>query len=102
MDRRRSPRIPVLLPVRLWGVDTHSLPFTQMVTVKNISGSGAVIQGLRRHVKPGQFLEVQTIGGKSQFRVVWVGRTGGRREGEAGLQSLPSEPTILFYLGCSI
>ena len=84
----------MLLPVRIWGVDAHSLPFTQLVTVKNLSASGVVVLGLRRQVNPGEVLEVQTGEGKAQFRVVWVGRMGGRREGEAGLQSLPSEPKI--------
>ena len=94
MDRRRNPRVTVLLPVRLWGVDAHALPFTQLVTVKNLSASGVVVQGLHRQVNPGEILEVQAGDGKAQFRVVWVGRMGGRREGEAGLQSLPSEPPI--------
>lgn len=94
MDRRRNPRVTVLLPVQVWGVDAHSLPFTQLVTVKNFSSGGAVVQGLRRRVNPGEVLEVQTGDGKAQFRVVWVGRMGSRREGEAGLQSLPSEPQI--------
>jgi hypothetical protein len=53
-----------------------------------------VVQGLRRQVNPGEILEVQTGDGKAQFRVVWVGRLGSRRDGEAGLQSLPSEPQI--------
>ena len=94
MDRRRNPRVTVLLPVRVWGVDAHSLPFTQLVTVKNLSASGVVVRGLRRQVNPGQVLEVQAGDGKAQFRVVWVGRLGSRREGEAGLQCLPSEPSI--------
>ena len=94
MDRRRNPRVTVLLPVRVWGVDAHSLPFTQLVTVKNLSNGGVVVRGLRRQVTPGEVLEVQTGDGKAQFRVVWVGRMGSRRDGEAGLQSLPSEPQI--------
>ena len=95
MDRRRNPRVTVLLPVRVWGVDAHLLPFTQLVTVKSLSASGVVLRGLRRRVNPGEVLEVQTGEGKAQFRVVWVGRMGSRREGEAGLESLPSEPQIL-------
>jgi hypothetical protein len=65
-----------------------------LVTVKNFSASGVVVRGLRRQVNPGEILEVQTGDGKAQFRVVWVGRMGSRRDGEAGLQSLPSEPQI--------
>jgi len=94
MDRRRNPRVTALLPVRVWGVDAHSLPFMQMVRARNISDGGAVIQGLRRRVRPGEILEVQSDEGKAQFRVVWVGRVGSRCEGEIGIQSLPSEPDI--------
>lgn len=94
MDRRRNPRVTAFLPVRVWGVDAHSLPFLQQARVKNFSGGGAVIQGLCRQVKPGEILEVQSDEGKAQFRVVWVGKLGGRRDGEIGIQSLPSEPDI--------
>ena len=59
MDRRRSPRVTAHLPVRVWGVDAHDLPFMQMASVKNLSGTGAVIQGMRRRVRPGDVLEVQ-------------------------------------------
>ena len=94
MDRRRKPRVAALLSVRVWGVDAHSLPFIELGRVRNIIGGGAVIQGLRRQVRPGQMLEVQSDEGKAQYRVVWVGRIGSRREGEVGVQVLPSEPDI--------
>jgi hypothetical protein len=102
MDRRRNPRITALLPVRIWGVDAHSLPFAELARVKNVSDGGAVVQGLRRRVRPGEILEVQSDEGKAQFRVIWVGRTGSRAEGEIGIQSLPSEPDIweLEPCGC--
>ncbi len=83
-----------MLPVRIWGVDTHSLPFMQLARVKNISSGGAVVLGMRRRVRPGEVLEVQSGEEKAQFRVVWVGRDGGRSEGEIGIQTLPSEPDI--------
>jgi hypothetical protein len=94
MDRRRQPRIATVLPVRIWGVDAHSFPFAQSASVRNFSGIGAVLQGIRRQIKPGEILEVQCGKGKAQFRVVWVGRTGTRREGEIGIESLPAEPCI--------
>jgi hypothetical protein len=94
MDRRRNPRITAMLPVRVWGVDAHALPFMQLATVRNISSSGAVVQGLRRQIRPGEVLEVQSGDDKAQFKVVWVGRTGTSREGEIGLETLPSEPCL--------
>jgi hypothetical protein len=102
MDRRQNPRVPAFLPVRVWGVDAHGLPFTELARARNISGGGAVVQGLSRRLKPGEILEVQTDEGKAQFRLIWVGRVGSRTEGEIGLQSLPSEPDIwnLSQCGC--
>ena len=59
MDRRRSPRVGAHLPVRVWGVDAHDLPFMQLASVKNLSSTGAVIHGMRRQMRPGEILEVQ-------------------------------------------
>ena len=101
MDRRRSLRVGANLPVRVWGVDAHDLPFMQLATVKNLSGSGAVIHGMRRQVLPGAIIEVQMDEEKAEFRVVWTGMPGTRAAGELGLQRLASEPCIwTVALGC--
>ena len=94
MDRRRNPRVMAHLPVRVWGMDAEGLPFMQLAGVRNISSSGALIQGMRRQVLPGEILEVQLGQEKAQFRVAWVGIRGTRKEGEIGIESLPSEPFI--------
>jgi len=94
MDRRRSARVTTLLPVRIWGVDACALPFMQLATVGNISSAGAVLQGLRRQVLPGEVLDVQFGQERAQFRVVWVGQHGSPRAGEAGIESLPYQPCI--------
>lgn len=94
MDRRHNQRITALLPVRVWGVDKNVLPFTQQARVKNISSNGAVIQGMQRQLLPGEFIHVQIGKDKAQFRVVWVGKNGTAREGEIGIQNLPTEPFI--------
>ena len=93
MDRRRNPRVAAHLPVRIWGVDAHDLPFMQLASVKNLSSTGAVIQGMRRQIKPGEILEVQFDEEKAQFRVIWTGaaRHAQRRRtrlAEAGLRAL--------------
>ena len=94
MDRRRSPRVSAGLPVRIWGMDAYALPFTALGTVKDISHSGALVHGIRQQLKPGTILEVQLGGDKAQFRVAWAGKPGTRKQGQVGLESLPSEPYI--------
>jgi hypothetical protein len=94
MDRRRQPRINALLPVRIWGVDSNCLPFMQLVTAMNISEDGALVQGMRSPLRPGEVVDVQYNSRKAEFVVVWAGRPGTENEGEIGLQSLPSQPCI--------
>ena len=101
MDRRRSPRVTAHLPVRIWGVDAHDLPFMQLASVKNLSSTGAVIHGMRRQVRTGEILEVQMDQEKAQFRVIWTGMPGTCKAGEVGLQSLASGPCLWgVALGC--
>lgn len=101
MDRRRKPRVTACLPVRVWGVDAHDLPFMQVASVKNLSSTGAVIEGVRRQIKPGEILEMQLDDEKAQFRVIWTGTQGTCMAGEIGLQSLASEPCLWgMALGC--
>ncbi|MGH9501628.1 MAG: PilZ domain-containing protein [Terriglobales bacterium] len=94
MDRRRSPRVTARLPVRIWGVDAHDLPFMQLASVRNLSSTGAVIQGMRRQIKPGEILEVQLDQEKAQFRVIWTGMQGTQSAGEIGLCRLAAEPCL--------
>ncbi|HWF91480.1 MAG TPA: PilZ domain-containing protein [Terriglobales bacterium] len=94
MDRRRNPRVGAFLPVRVWGVDSHWLPFMQLARVRNISAGGAVVQGMQHRVSEGTVLEVQYEDEKAQFRVIWVGNAEMHTKGEIGIQILPSEPMI--------
>jgi hypothetical protein len=94
MDRRRNRRVAAFLTVRIWGVDARSMPFTQHAQVRNISDRGAVLQGMIRPVRAGAILQLQHEEDQAQFRVVWVGTQGTRRQGEIGVESLSSEPFI--------
>jgi hypothetical protein len=94
MDHRLTSRVSALLPVRVWGLDAHAQPFMQQASVTNISGSGAAIRGMLRRVRTGEILEVQFGGQIGQFRVMWVGRIGSDQEGELGIVSMPSQPSI--------
>lgn len=94
MDRRHETRVDVSLPVRIWGVDNYAAPFMQLARARNISHEGAVIQGIRCQIKPGEIVDVQYEGHKAQFQVIWAGQTGTRNEGEIGIAKLPQEPCI--------
>lgn len=94
MDRRRSPRVEAVFPVRVWGLDANTVPFMETVRATSISSGGALIQGLRRQVRLGEMLEVQLGEEKCQFRVVWVGKPGTRNAGEIGLESVESETCL--------
>jgi hypothetical protein len=94
MDRRRNRRVTAFLTVCVWGVDAKSMPFTQHAQVRNISDRGAILQGIVRPIRAGEVLHIQHDEDQAQFRVVWVGKPGTRRQGEIGVESLSSEPFI--------
>jgi hypothetical protein len=94
MDRRKKRRVTAHLSVRVWGVDAKAQPFSQLANVKNISRKGALIQGILRPVKPGEIIHVQCEDEQAQYRVVWTGKANSPRDGEIGVEVLPSEPFI--------
>lgn len=91
MDRRRQPRVFVELPVQIWGMDADCRPFTQMASLRTISGRGATLQGVSAHLKPGDVLDLQYQGTKAQFRIVWLGRPGSEMQGEIGIENLSKD-----------
>jgi hypothetical protein len=94
MDRRSQQRVAVDLPVRIWGLDAHSRPFSQPASLRNISGRGATLQGVDAQLKPGDLLDVQYDGTKAQFRVVWLGRRGTEMQGEVGIENLSGDSQL--------
>ena len=63
-------------------------PFAEVVRVKNVSRSGAVLLGVHARLCAGQLLDVQHGLHTARFQVVWAS------SGEAGIESSPSEPCI--------
>lgn len=91
MDRRRQSRVFVDLPVQIWGMDTHSRPFTQPASLRTISGRGATLQCVDAQLKPGDVVDVLYLGTKAQFRIVWCGKPGTEMAGEVGVENLSLE-----------
>ena len=96
MDRRQSSRVAVQLPVQVWGVDAHGRPFSDSAMVTNMSAGGIVLEGIRRRVRLGDLLDVRMGEQRSQFRVIWIGRSG-----ELGMQNLTEQsflpPQVLVH-----
>lgn len=88
MDRRKEPRFKVEFPVRIWGVDRMAQPFAEVVRVKDISLSGAVLLGIHAKIRAGELVDVQHGAQRAQFLIAWAS------SGEAGIQALPFEPCI--------
>lgn len=94
MDRRREPRVTAVLPVRVWGIDAYDQAFTQIVSARNVSAEGALLDGVRHRVRLGEVLELQYGERKAEFRVVWVSESSDGLRAQVGIKSLPSESCI--------
>jgi len=96
MDRRRTPRVSVQLPVQVWGLDAFGQPFTQSAMVTNLSSGGVVLEGVRRRMRTGDVLDVRMGSSKAEFRVIWISE-----DGDLGMQSLTAQtflpPSVLTY-----
>jgi hypothetical protein len=91
MDRRQQQRVFVELPVKIWGMDANSRPYTQPASLRNISGRGATLQGVSAQLKPGDLIDLQYEGTKAQFRVVWLGKPGTEMHGSVGIENLSND-----------
>jgi hypothetical protein len=89
MDRRRSPRVAVQLPVEVWGLDASGQAFKDSALITNMSSGGIVIQGLRRRMKPGEVLDVRMGCQTAHFRIVWVGE-----KGDMGMEALTTHSFV--------
>jgi len=91
MDRRRSPRVRVQLPVQVWGLDAFGLPFLDTAMVTDMSSGGVVLRGVRRRIRVGEILDVRMDRERVQFRVIWTGNQPECGTGEMGLQKMTAQ-----------
>jgi len=101
MGKRREPRTPIELPVRIFGTDGGGKIFSENVITIDVSQSGARIRGVRARVKPEEIVGVTHGCNKVHFRVKWVGEPGTPKEGQVGLLNLtPEKPFWGLTLPC--
>lgn len=88
MGKRRARRIPATLSVRLWGMDANGRPFIEVSKTKNVSRTGALLNGIHRKLAVGEIVGLRCNERKYRFRVVWTGKQGTTDADSIGLQSL--------------
>lgn len=88
MGKRRDPRVEAKLQVRIAGTDASGRPLLQMVTTRNISRHGALLEGIQSAFKPGEIISVSYKSNKARFQVSWMGDAGTDRTGQMGVHSV--------------
>jgi hypothetical protein len=88
MGKRRDPRIPVTLEVRIAGIDANGRPLLQAAKTRNISRQGALLEGIQGTFKRDEIISVTWKNNKARFRVAWVGNPGTTSAGQIGVQSV--------------
>lgn len=94
MGKRKEPRIPQPINIRVWGMDKSGQPFDQTATVSDVSHHGARIEGIRCLKGPGETIGVQCRKGRARFKVIWVGQPGSSEDGQAGIECLEPDKYI--------
>ena len=92
MGKRREPRIPAKLQVRIAGTDASGSPILLMVPTRNVSRQGALLDGIQATLKVGEIVAITYKTSKARFRVTWVGNA--ERAGQIGVQSVETEKCI--------
>jgi len=82
LGERREPRIQARLQVRIAGIDASGRPLLQMVTTRNISRQGALLEGIQSKLKLGEIVAITYKSSRARFRVIWVGDAGTERAGQ--------------------
>jgi hypothetical protein len=91
MGRRREPRKPVEVPVRIFGTDASGKIFSENVTTLDVSQHGAKLRGVRARVKVEEIIGATHGQNKVHFRVKWTGEPGSQNDGKIGLLNLTPE-----------
>jgi hypothetical protein len=94
MGKRREPRKPVELPVRIFGTDGDGKIFSENLTTVDVSRNGAKLKGLKAQVKVDEIVGITCGKNKVHFRVKWAGASGTAAEGQVGLLNLSPEKPL--------
>jgi hypothetical protein len=84
VGRRGEQRIAISFSVVVRGADPRGYPFAVTTETRDVSWSGACLNGLSHIVEPGWRIELECQNQRDWYRVQWVGRDGSPRAGQVG------------------
>ncbi len=87
---RPEPRVPVDLPVRVWGMTADGHAFNQRARARNISSAGAMIGEVENDLNVGDVIGMQCDDKKARCKVVWV-NTGLASKHQVGVKVLANQ-----------
>jgi hypothetical protein len=73
MDHNLEPIIGPILPMRIWGTDVHGSIFRQSVNARDVSETGALLDGLKQKMHLGDLLGVEYDNHKAHARITGIG-----------------------------
>lgn len=88
MGRRSEPRIVISFPVIVRGFDLQRRRFSANAQTRDISGSGASLEGINHLVQPRKKIEIEFGTQSAWYSVEWVGKNGTSRAGRVGVRCL--------------
>lgn len=88
MGRRGEQRIAISFAVIVRGADPRGYPFAVPTETRDISWSGACLNGLTHIVESGWRVELECQNQKAWYRVQWVGQDGSPWAGQVGVRCL--------------
>jgi hypothetical protein len=94
MGKRREPRHPIRIPVRIFGTDADGKPFSENVYSFDISHQGARLDGVRTRLKLEEIVGLSQGNNKGRFNVKWLGAEGTPMAGQVGLVSVNPDKNI--------
>jgi hypothetical protein len=84
----------MMLPVRIWGMDSEGSLFELDAHTLDVTTTGARLQGVHLRLHRGANIGIRCGKSSARFRVTWVGAEGGPKQGQIGVQLLDSGKCI--------
>lgn len=76
----------MVLPLRIWGMESSGKPFSALAHTLDITRDGVRLGGVRNTLNAGDIIGIQYRHNKGRFRIVWVGDVSTPQATQLGLQ----------------